>query len=242
MSDIALLKDLLHKPDMSRKDQILLCLSCRPVKTRSVSEIKDIAVQAGLRNAKTWNLSQILGSLSGEVIRGPEGWELTSAGVAKAEKLRGGTRSAVVGPVSHLREMLPDIADKDTVEFLKEAIACFESGHYRAAVVLSWVGAVSVLYAHVVTGHLHAFNAEALRRDSKWRAAKTSDDLARMGEYDFLQVLEAVSLIGKSVKLELEGCLKLRNGCGHPNSLKIKDHRAASHLEMLILNVFVPFA
>jgi hypothetical protein len=100
------------------------------------------------------------------------------------------------------------------------------------------VGAVAVLQDHVIANHLAAFNAEAARRDPKWKAAKNRDDLSRMKEYDFLQVLEAISVIGKNVKQELEGCLKLRNGCGHPNSMKIGEHRVAGHIETLILNVY----
>ena len=59
-----------------------------------------------------------------------------------------------------------------------------------------------------------------------------------MKESEFLVILEKISLTGKSVKKELEQCLDRRNGCGHPNSLKIADHVVASHIEILILNVF----
>jgi hypothetical protein len=62
-----------------------------------------------------------------------------------------------------------------------------------------------------------------------------------MKEYDFLQVLHAISVIGKNTKDELEGCLKLRNTCGHPNSHKIGEHRVTSHVETLVLNVFSKF-
>jgi len=49
-----------------------------------------------------------------------------------------------------------------------------------------------------------------------------------MKEYDFLQILEAVSGISKDVKVELEACLKLRNSCGHP--IHCKSERAAPPL------------
>jgi hypothetical protein len=62
-----------------------------------------------------------------------------------------------------------------------------------------------------------------------------------MQESDFLDILDKISVIGKSVKLELGVCLTLRNGCGHPNSLKIADHRVAAHIESLILNIFSRF-
>ena len=121
---------------------------------------------------------------------------------------------------------------------MKEAIACFENRLYRAAVVLSWSGAVSVLQNHIVNKRLTDFNAEAQRRNRKWRDALNSDDLGLMREYEFLDVLESLSVIGKNVKFELKKCLQLRNGCGHPNSLSIGPHQVAAHLEILLLNVF----
>jgi hypothetical protein len=70
----------------------------------------------------------------------------------------------------------------------------------------------------------------------------TADDLSRMKEKDFLDILDHLSIVGKNVKQELEGCLTFRNACGHPNSLVIAETRVAGHIEMLVLNVFVPFA
>jgi hypothetical protein len=80
-----------------------------------------------------------------------------------------------------------------------------------------------------------------LRRDTKWRAAKTVDDLSRMKEFDFLQVISSISIIGKNVKDELEVCLRLRNGCGHPNSLVVGEHKASAHIETLMQNVYQKF-
>ncbi|PLZ02053.1 hypothetical protein CY652_13075 [Burkholderia sp. WAC0059] len=140
-----------------------------------------------------------------------------------------------------LRKQLATITNETTRTFVEESIKALEARLYRSAIVLSWVGAVSVLYDHVLSTCLNNFNAEAVRREAKWKAAKTQDDLARMKEFDFLQVLAALSVIGKSVKEELEVCLKLRNGCGHPNSLVVGEQRASAHIEMLIQNVFAKF-
>ena len=106
---------------------------------------------------------------------------------------------------------------------------------------MSWVGAVALLYEEAVTNHLAALNAEATRRDSKWKSAKNTDDLGRMKEATFLEIAGAISMIGKNVKQELEACLKLRNACGHPNSLKIGSHKVAAHLETLALNVYAMY-
>lgn len=79
----------------------------------------------------------------------------------------------------------------------------------------------------------------AKRRDSRWKNAKTSDDLTAMKESEFLNILEHLSVIGKNVKLELQNqCLVNRNSCGHPNSLKIGENTVAAHIELLILYVY----
>ena len=140
-----------------------------------------------------------------------------------------------------LRALLPRLSNEETRVFLTEAIVCSEQSLFRAAVVLAWVGAMALLYQRVVEKHLSAFNTEAVSRDQKWKPAKTTDDLGRMKEALFLDVAHAISLIGKNVKQELEGCLKLRNSCGHPNSLKVGTNNVAAHLETLTLNVYAVF-
>ena len=99
----------------------------------------------------------------------------------------------------------------------------------------------AVLHTHVVDKHLTAFNAEAKRRNKKWKDAKTSDDLGLMKESDFLDILQHLSIIGKNVKKELVACLDRRNGCGHPNSYQLSENIVAAHLETLLLNVFSKF-
>jgi hypothetical protein len=235
------LKDLLHKPGLTRKQQILLCVAVDVDRPKAVAEVRELAVAGGLRAAGSWNISSILTSAPGKIVRTNGGWELTAQGKTEVRSLLGLSSPAHVGALTLLRAHLAQLKPGQVQSFLEEAIGCAEHSYHRAAVVLSWVGTTAVLYDHVISHHLSAFNAEARRRDPKWRDAKTSDDLAKLKEFDFLQILEAISVIGKSVKTELEGCLKLRNGCGHPNSLLLSESRVAAHLETLILNVFSQF-
>jgi hypothetical protein len=192
----------------------------------------------GLRNIAK-SISQVL-SKSPYAIRVPDGWELTEAGEKRVRSLAGVEGRVVEETAVELRRHIQTISHPETVVFLEEAVSCFEHQNYRAAVVLTWVGAVALLYNYVVENNLAEFNVEAQRRDSRWKQAKSADDLARMKEYDFLQVLSAISVIGKNVKEELESALKLRNACGHPNSLKVAESRVASHIEVLTLNVYKP--
>lgn len=235
------LKAALQADGLTRTDKLLLCLAVNSAKAKSVSEIRDLARDAGLRAAASWNISSLL-SASGKAVRAAAGWELGVKGKEAVRILAAGHLAAAPPKLAtSLRAELAKVSDSDVRSFVNEAVVCFESHLYRAAVVLSWVGALSLLYEHVLATKLAAFNAEAVRRNAKWKAAKTKDDLALMGEHDFLQVLEAISIVGKSVKHELEGCLKLRNGCGHPNSLKIGENRVSAHIETLILNVYSRF-
>lgn len=232
------ISDLVHSGDLTRAEQLLLCLAQLGDGVHAVSEIRAVAQYLGISDA---NVSRDMQKLKSPAFQRKEGWALTSPGKKRAGELLGTTDAHVATQSSALRALLPKLTNT-VQEFVTEAVACFEARHFRATVVLSWVGAVSVLYAHVAQHRLADFNAEATRRDSKWRAAKSEDDLARMKEHEFLQVLEVLSIVGKNVKNELEACLKLRNGCGHPNSLKVAESRCAAHIEVLVLNVFDVFS
>ena len=237
------LQNLLSKRDYSRLDKVLICLACEVDTPKEIKDIRAIAVSSGLRAASKWNVSQILSSVSELAVRVPVGWQLTLDGKRRVAELVGPFGASPTPTIaSVLRQHIPKLTTPETKRFVEEAVECFESRKYRAAVVLTWVGAVSVLQHHVVSTCLAGFNAEAIRRDNKWRAAKTVDDLGRMKEADFLDVLVAISVIGKNVKQELEGCLTLRNGCGHPNSLQIGEARVSAHVEVLLLNIFMKFA
>jgi hypothetical protein len=236
------LKEVLHRPGINRKSQILLCLGVEVGTPKRVADIKKLAEGGGLKRAKSWNISAILSKLSGRAVRTPDGWELTEAGKSEVRALLGIGSPVHAVALKDLRTQSSRLKSALARPFVDEAIGCAEAGFHRAAVVLSWVGATATLYDHVVSHHINAFNTEAKRRDARWKDARNEDDLTRMKEHEFLQVLAAISILGKNVKDELEGCLKLRNGCGHPNSLQLAESRVAAHIETLVLNVFSVFA
>jgi hypothetical protein len=240
--ELADLKELLARPEHSTRDKLLFCLAVSPLSPQKVAQIRSSAVDNGLRAASKWNISGYLLKMHGLVARTKHGWELTQSGKQHISRIAQTVQPHSTGAAAGgLRSLLPTINNQNARTFVAEAISCLESKLLRSAVVLSWVGAMAVLYDVVVTKHLAAFNSLATQRDSKWKVAKSLDDLARLKEFDFLQMLTTLSIIGKNVKDELEGCLKLRNGCGHPNSLVVGDHKAFAHVETLIQNVFSKF-
>lgn len=238
------LTNLLSQHELLQKDQLLLTLVVQEHEPKPVPKIRKLAFDAGLREVNNWNISAILRSAKKLAVHLKTGWAITNEGKAYliSKGLLLDSHPGVKNSVEDLRKHLATIRNKDTVDFLGEAIACLEADLKRAAVVLSWMGAISLLYQNVVDHHLATFNAEAQKRDPKWRPAKTIDDLTRMKEHNFLDILESISVIGKNVKLDLQhNCLDLRNSCGHPNSYKVGANKVATHIEVLVLNVFSKF-
>lgn len=240
MLESAGLKDWLHR-ELAAKDKLLLILATfdEPVQ---LADMRTRAEEAGFKIPSRWNMSNLLGKSGGLGIRLPAGWELTQTGKNHLRNL--GVESvspAAMQVAADLRRHLNNVQSETTRAFVEEAIKCHEAKLYRSAVVMSWVAAVDVLYREVVTNHLTEFNAEALKCNAKWKSALNEDGLAKMQESDFLDRLVPIGVLGKNVKEELAKALKLRNGCGHPNSLKIGANMVASHIEVLMLNVFETF-
>ena len=205
--------------------------------------MRKLAIESGVKGAKKINFSAHLSSTEDKVFKATSGWELTDSGRQHVAALaaRGLSASPAATEAKALRELLPKLKSDDARDFLTEAVVCAEQSLFRAAVVLSWVGAMALLHERAVAKHLAALNTEAANRDAKWKPAKTVDDLGRLKESTFLEIGQAIGMFGKNVKQELDACLKLRNSCGHPTSLKLGSNKVAAHLEILALNVYAVF-
>jgi hypothetical protein len=209
----------------------------------SPKELKEYAASIGYNRAKDWNIPNLFSRSNGEAISKSGKWQLTSKGESTAESF-GLSRETQERSTAFktLEASIDALASDQTRSFLREALACLRTGSLRAAVIMSWVAAVHTLQNYVVAHCLADFNAEATRRDIKWRPAKNSDDLARLKESDFLDILEKIGLLQKNVKAEIKGCLDRRNGCGHPNIYKLSELTAAHHVDTLTMNIFASFA
>ncbi len=237
------LKQAVHRKGITKTDIALLSVAAGGGKDVPTATLKRLALDAGAKGAKTIHFAAHLNSTEDKVFKTPKGWELTEIGRKYVASLMAQqlSSSPAAAEAQHLRVLLTKLKSENAKAFLTEAIVCAEQSLFRAAVVLSWVGAVTLLYERVVSKHLTAFNAEALTRDSKWKAIKAVDDFGRIKEATFLEIAMAISLIGRNAKQELDSCLKLRNSCGHPNNLKIGSNKVAAHLEILALNVYAVF-
>lgn len=234
------LKLWLQKDGLQRLDKLLLVLATFD-KPMGVSEIRAKARSVGC-NIEKWNVSDVLARGKGSTLQVLGGHELAEKGKARLRSLGLDSASPAAVQVAYdLRKHLTNIKDEDTRSFVEEAIKCYEARLFRSAIVMSWLSAVDVLKKEVVANHLAAFNAEASKVNSKWKPATNADEIGAMNEGDFLNRLMGISMIGKNRKQRLEQALSLRNGCGHPNSLKVGQNEVAAHVEALLQNVFEVF-
>lgn len=241
MLDINGLKEWLHR-DLIAKDKLLLVLATYSHPAQ-IAKVRQRASEAGFRIPNKWNVSAIFARSGGLAIRVPDGWELTETGRTYLHNL--GVESvspAWLQVATDLRAHLQNIGDPITRAFVEEAIKCHEAKLFRSAIVMSWIASIGVLYRVVVEQYLLAFNTEAQNRNPKWKHAINEDGLSRMREAEFLDILVPIGVIGKNVKDELSKALNLRNGCGHPNSLRVGPSMVNNHIETLLLNVFEPFS
>lgn len=222
----------------TNKDKLLVLLSSLDAQCE-VRDLKTMAIGKGFCRARTLNVSDILGKATPYAVNLRDGWQITSLGrdyLAQRGLLSANTGQRVVSP--NLRNSLMQVANDRTVGFLDEAIKCHENRLHRAAVIMSWIGAVALFQHHVVESHLDEFNEIANLKNRGWKAAKTTNDLGQMRESELLNRLSEISVIGNDVKNELMQCLNRRNSCSHPNDFVVGDQTSAYHLEVMINNVF----
>ncbi len=244
------LPDSVYRTQLERRDLLLAAMLFGGQTHYASADVKTRAVNGGFREVKKWNISEILGRASKQVpplaLRVSAGWEVTTDGIKHLAQLGVVDSSSATATVnSQLRGHLVQIQSEQIRAFVEEAVSCSEHGLNRAAVVLCWIGALSLIYEFVLKQKLAQFNAAARAKNAKWKDATTIDHFGLMDEGEFLDLIASptVGVIGKNVKEDLKNTgLKLRNGCGHPNSMKIGPAKTAAHIEFLIQNVYSVFA
>lgn len=243
------LKNIVHKPELTQRDLLIIAIGCDGGTAKSNSEIKNLLVnEGGLRAARAIPVASRLGKLPILAVNVNGKWELNDNGVARLKELGLTTRSAKAIAIDDKLDHAIDVLNnEDTRDFLDEALQCYRHEYYRAATVLSWVGAMHCMFVYVHTYKLKEFNDAAIAKyhnppKHKWKNVKTVEEFANIKELTFLDVVTDIGLIGKSLRKKLGEQLDLRNACSHPNSFKLGEQMVAAHLELLILNVFQKFS
>lgn len=239
---MTLLRESLARRDISKTDKYLLIVAMHdgPMKA---NDIRAVARQNGWRDGA--------GSLPGDYLKHtknaiyvPNGWTVTEACKKSLADRSLMSPAGVLTPVTEaLERYLTDVHDAENARFVEEAIQCAKNKSYRSAIVLTWVGAVYLLYQHVLKNRLAEFNREGVRRFQKgWSDVSDVDDLATaVTESVFLNMLERIGVLTKAEQKELQNCLDRRNTAGHPNSASFEEVTVGAHIHELISKVYRKF-
>ena len=139
------------------------------------------------------------------------------------------------------QNILKEIEDVMVRYEIENAIKCYEQEIYPEAITALWKATVRLLSEYVLSRYPSEFNDVAREKDSKWKEAKTIDDLGKMKDFVFLDFLQDISVISPTVKKQLKNCLVLRNLHAHPTSAEITPLAIADYFETLLTNVFNQF-
>lgn len=248
LDDEHLLLAVSEAANLGQRLPVLLLLS-HVEQPAAPSRIRDKGLMIGFRKISKWNLTDVLGKAAkdDQVAQLTNGWKLLSPGMTRIERYYK-SEGAMISEVRHaLRGHLASISNEQRRLFVNEAIKSFDVKAYRAAVVLSWVGAVHILQEYIALNHVKAFNDAGIARQTKAAArginytflpVRTTKDFGVIGESDMLQLCQDAGILHKAEKQLLQDRLDLRNQCGHPNPITIAEHTVAHHIEILMLNVY----
>ncbi|HVD97009.1 MAG TPA: hypothetical protein VNB90_02320 [Cytophagaceae bacterium] len=141
-----------------------------------------------------------------------------------------------------LRGLLPKVTSTEQRSFLEEAILCYEVKAYRAAIVMTWLLTMDLLYEFVINNKLAEFNAAAAKNNSfKNTVFNSKDDFSSMKENNFIMLLGSASIITGDQKKMLEEKLGIRNTAAHPNTIEIRESKVTNFIEDLIPNIISKF-
>jgi hypothetical protein len=140
--------------------------------------------------------------------------------------------------LTSLERMLRRVQDVDERDYLSEAVQCFRVRSLRAGVIFAWCAAIHNLRKKCIVHSPNSINQILKKHNPKSPQIKNVDDFARINDSLFLLLCSDLGVLDKNQKDILEGCLDLRNKCGHPGKYRPHLLKSASFIEDLITIVF----
>jgi hypothetical protein len=133
-------------------------------------------------------------------------------------------------------------APADYRAYLEEAVACYDNGLFRAAILMVWAAVMEHLYMTAASRRdgvkgFEKVNKTRFGGSKNYRQIKKRDDFLYLREYDFIQLGEDAGMFNRNARKLLHEKLDLRNRCGHPTKYKPGREEAVIFVESLLLNV-----
>ncbi|MGB2714438.1 MAG: hypothetical protein WBC51_09690 [Vicinamibacterales bacterium] len=185
------------------------------------------------------NISQLLAALANkstrEVLRDGRGYYLERKLREKLDA-RYGNRAATIVVHELLRQLPAKLSDAAERDFLDEAIRCFRTQAFRAAIVMSWNLAYDHLCVHIIKNRLSDFNTALPKRVGKATPITTQDELTELKESQVLDVCRTAHITSGNVGKVLAEKLTKRNLAAHPSGISFNQLQAEEYITDLVNN------
>ena len=206
----------------------------------SPKEISDEFAKHGLSIPKGINsrVSELTKGRPPVLIKGQNGYSFHRTSKKQLESRFSGNSHTQETSVI-LRDLLSELTGNEQQSFLEEAICCFEIKSYRAAIIMTWLLTIDVIYEFILKPtNLVIFN-NAIQMHGKYKKVtiKQKSDFTEMKESAFIEVFRASKLLNTNIRKILLEKLDTRNSCAHPNSIEVFDYKAIGFIQDLVKNV-----
>lgn len=148
--------------------------------------------------------------------------------------------------INHIKEtnnilqgLINLVKNDNQKKFLEEAIKCFDIKAFRAAIIMTWLLTLDILYDYVlISDNLEKFNSAVLVQGKyKKNQFLDKENFSVIKESDFIELLKTSKLITNDIRKLLDEKLWIRNSCAHPNSILIEDYKAINFIQDIVKNV-----
>lgn len=206
----------------------------------SAKNVEDLFVEGKIDGPS--NIHDVLGKLlkdrPRDVIKSNGKYTLERHYVKQMDSIYLNGRTAKV--IVEMAALLEKIKNHQQKEFLEDALKCVNAHIYRAAIIMTWLLVMDVLYEFILNYKLADFNAELKKRNLKYTITSKSD-FEDIKESTFIEVMRASSIISKEQKKTLDDKLDIRNSAAHPNQTSFKEAKVVSFIEELIADIVEKF-
>jgi hypothetical protein len=145
-------------------------------------------------------------------------------------------RPAAKHLATSLRGTLSAISDAAVRSYLEEAVAAFEHGHMRAALILTWCVAYGILRDWLFRNHLAALNGVFGRWKKPFYIAKL-DDFQELTEAVVVDNARTAGIVSKEQHKTLRQLLDQRNSYAHPTTKPITPSIVEAYIDTVIREV-----
>jgi len=124
----------------------------------------------------------------------------------------GANKSRVVSLLDSYRKL--NILSIKQKALFEESLGCAESGHFRSAIIIAWVGFISFLLDKVDVYGLYHFASQG----ASWTHKTTEELSENHNDYQIIEKLKVIGFCSKNEMKAYQSLLSRRNECAHPSS------------------------